>query len=71
MGPLLPGESDIDQLAKMTSALGSIDTDAWPEVTTLPDWGKIMFSARPPTPLEALLPDAPSDALILLSKLIR
>lgn len=71
LGPLLPGVSDIDQLAKMVATLGSIHLEQWPEAAKLPDWDKIMFGEQPSTPLAQLLPDASPEALTLLSKLIR
>lgn len=46
LGPLFPGETDLDQLGRVTSALGSIDVLDWPEATALPDFGKV--SSRSP-----------------------
>ena len=34
--PLLPGDSDIDQLARITSRIGPIDASSWPSVTQVP-----------------------------------
>ena len=31
--PLFPGDTDIDQLARITSRIGAIDADSWPAVT--------------------------------------
>lgn len=42
-GPLIPGVSDIDQLARVIRLLGSVDRAAWPEAEKLPDFHKIRF----------------------------
>eukprot|EP00775_Hariotina_reticulata_P002433 gene2433-2737_t len=68
--PLLPGQSDIDQLALMQQVLGSITLQDWPEASQLPDWHKISFGFSPPQPLSQLLPDAPEAALDLLQQLL-
>jgi serine/threonine protein kinase len=68
--PLLPGQSDIDQLALMQQVLGSITLQDWPEACQLPDWHKISFGFSPTQPLCQLLPDAPEAALDLLQQLL-
>jgi cell cycle related kinase len=68
--PLIPGQSDIDQLARMQQTLGSIRLQQWPEAEQLPDWHKISFGPNPGQPLAQLLPDAPAAALDLLGKMI-
>jgi hypothetical protein len=69
--PLLPGISDIDQLARMQSTLGSITLEDWPEAEQLPDWHKIAFAPCQPTPWQQLLPCAPQGALELVAQLLR
>jgi serine/threonine protein kinase len=69
--PFLPGQSDIDQLARMQHVLGSITPQAWPAVEQLPDWHKVSFAHSPGQQLSVLLPDAPPIALNLLQQLIR
>lgn len=38
------GHNDIDQLASIIRDLGPISTDNWPELDSLPDYGKINFN---------------------------
>jgi hypothetical protein len=68
---LVPGQSDIGQLALLQHTLGSIDPLDWPEAVRLPDWGKVHFDACPGVGLAAALPDAPEDALDLLASMLR
>lgn len=70
LSPFIPGQSDIDQLARMQHMLGSITPQEWPEVEQLPDWHKVSFAPSPKQPLAALLPDAPPAALDLLQSLV-
>ncbi|KAF6254757.1 kinase-like domain-containing protein [Scenedesmus sp. NREL 46B-D3] len=70
LSPLIPGQSDIDQLARMQQTLGSITLQQWPEAGQLPDWHKISFGPNPGHPLAQLLPDAPAPALDLLAEMI-
>jgi serine/threonine protein kinase len=70
LSPFIPGQSDIDQLARMQQTLGSITLQQWPEAEQLPDWHKISFGPNPGQPLAQLLPDAPAAALDLLAKMI-
>jgi cell division cycle 2-like protein len=39
--PLLPGEGELDQIAKTLRLLGAPSEETWPGVTALPDAGKI------------------------------
>ena len=48
-GPILPGDSDIDQLARTLTLLGTPDDARWPEAQRLPDYEKIAFAPRLPT----------------------
>jgi serine/threonine protein kinase len=40
LGPLFPGETDLDQLGRVTAVLGAIDEQRWAAVRELPDYGK-------------------------------
>ncbi len=40
LGPLFAGETDLDQLGRVTAVLGSIDDASWPAAKQLPDYGK-------------------------------
>ncbi|XP_059589058.1 cyclin-dependent kinase 20 isoform X2 [Alligator mississippiensis] len=69
--PLFPGESDIEQLCCVQRLRGSPDPNAWPELTSLPDYNKISFQPMVPVPLEELVPDAPPPARTLLDALLQ
>lgn len=71
LSPFIPGQSDIDQLARMQQTLGSIDLQEWPEAEQLPDWHKVMFGQSPGIGLDVLLPDASAAALDLLQGMLR
>jgi hypothetical protein len=71
LAPLIPGSSDIGQLALMQQLLGSFSTSEWPELAQLPDWGKVVFEESSGVGLAALLPDAPEDGLDLLGRMLR
>jgi serine/threonine protein kinase len=68
--PFIPGQSDIDQLAKMQHKLGSITPQNWPGVEQLPDWHKVSFAHSDGEQLATLLPDAPPVVLDLLRQLL-
>ena len=63
--PLLPGDSDVEQLGRIHRLLGAPPA----ALAALPDW--LPFEPAAPTPLRALLPAAPDAALELLAALLR
>lgn len=69
-GPLFPGEHDIDQLSRVLSIRGTPTTDQWPELGSLPDYGKICFDDKDPVPLSSLLPGVDPMAIDLLDQLL-
>ena len=66
--PFFPGSSDIDQLARIFTALGTPDDAVWPGLSSLPDY--IPFQPVPGTPLREIFVGADDVALDLLSKLL-
>eukprot|EP00986_Skeletonema_menzelii_P002876 scaffold840_cov199-Skeletonema_menzelii.AAC.10 len=42
-GPLFPGQSVLDQLARIFQILGTPTEEDWPKVSQLPDWNKVTF----------------------------
>ncbi|ETN79546.1 kinase domain protein [Necator americanus] len=50
--PLFPGNSDIEQITRIFSVLGTPSEHTWPSWTTMPDAGKLMFEN-----------DAPADGI--------
>ena len=72
LSPLLPGESDIDQLFRVVHFLGSPKEDVWPGVSLLPDYHKIELPPDvPPTPLRQLMPLASDAALASVEPFLR
>ncbi|KAK9811920.1 hypothetical protein WJX72_012409 [[Myrmecia] bisecta] len=69
-GPLLPGETDIDQLGRVIHLFGSVDEAAWPEARALPDYNKICFAPCQPQPLRDVLAHASDTALQLLGQML-
>jgi serine/threonine protein kinase len=48
-GPILQGETDVDQLAKTLGMFGTPGDALWPDARRLPDYGKIEFAPRAPS----------------------
>jgi cell cycle related kinase len=55
-GPILKGESDIDQLVRTMRAFGTPSETRWPDAMKLPDYGKITFEPRDPSPASEVVP---------------
>lgn len=53
--PLFPGDSEIDELYKIFSILGTPTDDVWPGVTELPDYNANTFPKWSPRPLEEVV----------------
>lgn len=66
--PFLPGESDLDQLTKIFSALGTPSEESWPGVKFLPDF--MQFKPMVGTPLRHIFTAASIDLLELLDSLL-
>ena len=71
LSPLIAGASDIDQLARVQSTLGTISTATWPEAAQLPDWGKLVFTDVPGRPVAQLLPAGTPAAADLIASMLR
>ena len=70
-GPLFPGCSDIDQLCRLRSVLGSIDTQVWPAAQQLPDFAKLTFAPAPAKAWPEVLPGVSAAALDLLQHMMQ
>jgi cell cycle related kinase len=68
--PLLPGRGDLGQLACTVHALGTVDLTAWPEASSLPDWGKVAFTPCKGKSLQELVPALPPRAAELAAQLL-
>jgi serine/threonine protein kinase len=69
--PLLPGASDIEQLARVMAARGTPTEASWPGARALPDFAKISFKPTPAPAMASLVPRASSSALALLDELLQ
>lgn len=69
--PLFPGNSEIDQLYKICSVLGSPERGEWPEGFALAEALRFRFPASAGVPLARALPGASPAALALLAALLR
>lgn len=66
--PLLPGESDIDQLTKIFTLRGSPTEASWPGVTGMPDY--IPFQDMPAVPLTSVFTAASPEAIDLIDNML-
>lgn len=72
LSPLLPGDSDIDQLFRVVQFLGTPTSISWPGFDALPDASKIELpSGLPPVPLARMMPLASEASVHLLSGMLR
>ena len=70
LDPILPGESDIDQIFVVATLLGTPTEARWPGVSAMPDYGKIEIPELEPARLEEYLPGASAAAVALVRKLL-
>lgn len=69
LSPLLPGDSEIDQLFRIFRLLGTPNESLWPGVTSLPDF-KPDFPNWPAVPLAQVIPQLDPIGLDLLQQLL-
>ncbi|XP_066953829.1 serine/threonine-protein kinase MAK isoform X2 [Macrobrachium rosenbergii] len=69
--PLFPGSSEIDQIFKICSVIGTPDKRDWPEAYSLAQQMNFKFPQFSPTPLTTLIPNASADAIQLMSEMMR
>ncbi|KAK4047000.1 Cyclin-dependent kinase catalytic subunit [Microbotryomycetes sp. JL201] len=67
--PLIPGDSEIDQIFKTFRLLGTPSTDAWPGLSQMPDF-KTAFPKWRPQNLQEVLPDMEPTAIHLLQRML-
>lgn len=65
--PLVCGESDIDQMAKVFRCFGTPTEESWPGVGALPDHGKIIFDVFEARPFASVFPGASAAMLDFFS----
>ncbi|XP_071532841.1 serine/threonine-protein kinase MAK isoform X2 [Panulirus ornatus] len=69
--PLFPGSSEIDQIFKICSVIGTPDKREWPEGYSLAQQMNFKFPQFSPTPLATLIPNASQDAVQLMAEMMR
>ena len=68
--PLFKGMNDIDQIVKVFQVLGTPTEENWPQMTGLPDYGKILFKPCKEQSLDQVLPKASTSFRELVQSLI-
>ncbi|KAF0290054.1 Serine/threonine-protein kinase ICK [Amphibalanus amphitrite] len=68
--PLFPGSSEIDEIFKICSVLGTPDKRDWPEGHQLASAISFTFPQFSPTPLETLIPNASPEAIHLIRDML-
>ncbi|CAG7994554.1 unnamed protein product [Penicillium olsonii] len=65
-----PIGSDLSLIFSIFKLMGTPDEERWPEVSVLPDWGKVEFHKFPPQAWEDILPGVSSKGRDLVSHLL-
>ncbi|XP_031565066.1 serine/threonine-protein kinase ICK-like isoform X2 [Actinia tenebrosa] len=68
--PLFPGSSEVDEIFKVTSILGTPSKEEWPEGHKLAAAMNFKFPQMVQTPLKQLIPNASPEALQLMRDLM-
>ncbi|GAA6012978.1 hypothetical protein JCM10207_008401 [Rhodosporidiobolus poonsookiae] len=68
--PLVPGDSEIDQIFKIFRLMGTPTPDTWPGLTQMPDF-KGSFPRWRPAELPKVLPEMDGQALHLLNSMLQ
>eukprot|EP00163_Fabomonas_tropica_P002517 TRINITY_DN11931_c0_g1_i1.p1 TRINITY_DN11931_c0_g1~~TRINITY_DN11931_c0_g1_i1.p1 ORF type:complete len:306 (-),score=9.20 TRINITY_DN11931_c0_g1_i1:23-880(-) len=68
--PLFPGSSEVDQMFKICSVLGTPDASVWPEGLELANRMNFKFPQVMPTSLAKLIPHASPTAIQILTEML-
>ena len=68
--PLFPGESEIDQLIRIFSVLGTPNEDLWPGISLLPDFSE-NFPKWTPKSLKEFVPELDDLGIDLLTQMLQ
>ncbi|OUM59201.1 hypothetical protein PIROE2DRAFT_34602, partial [Piromyces sp. E2] len=68
--PLFPGSSEMDELYRICSVIGT-PTDSYSEGIRLASAMGFKFPTMPPVPLNNLIPNASTEALQLISDMLK
>ena len=69
--PLFPGNSEIDEIFKICSVLGTPDKRDWPEGFKLATTMNFKFPQFSATPLASIIPQASKEAIVLMEDMLR
>ena len=69
--PLFPGNSEIDEIFKICSVLGTPDRSEWPEAYKLAANMNFKFPQFSPTPLASIISNASKDAIALMTDMLK
>jgi len=69
--PLFPGNSEIDEIFKICSVLGTPDNRDWPEGFKLAASMNFKFPQFSATPLASIIPTASKEAIALMTDMLR
>jgi serine/threonine protein kinase len=69
--PLFPGNSEIDEIFKICSVIGTPDKREWAEGFKLAAAMNFKFPQFSPTPLSTLIPNASPEAIALMTDMLR
>lgn len=67
--PLLPGETDLNQLVRIFDLFGTPNETNWPRVKSLPDY--VEFKPVGPRPLKSVFIAVNNDTIVLLDSLLQ
>ncbi|GLH05178.1 Cyclin-dependent kinase 1 [Gryllus bimaculatus] len=68
--PLFPGNSEIDEIFKICSILGTPDKRDWPEGYHLANAMNFKFPQFSPTPLSTIIPNASKESVYLMEEML-
>ncbi|XP_049777101.1 serine/threonine-protein kinase dyf-5 [Schistocerca cancellata] len=68
--PLFPGNSEIDEIFRICSILGTPDKKEWPEGYQLANAMNFKFPQFSPVPLGSIIPNASKDGLALMGDML-
>lgn len=69
--PLFPGNSEIDEIFKICSVLGTPDSREWPEGHKLAASMNFKFPQFTATALASIIPTASKEAVALMTDMLR
>ncbi|KAJ9590218.1 hypothetical protein L9F63_016668, partial [Diploptera punctata] len=69
--PLFPGNSEIDEIFKICSVLGTPDKRDWPEGYQLANAMNFKFPQFSPSPLHTIITNASKDAIIMMEDMLK